>query len=97
MKCQVLKTTDEAPMNIIAELSEVWGARDKSASVGADGEVTNPLPYFEEAFHLIQSAITQWCIALNCTYAELLEETRKVDPDIVGRFFELFDTVDCDV
>lgn len=84
-------------MNIMAELSEVWGATNRSTSVETDGPVSNPLPYFEAAFHLIQAAITQSCIARNCTYAELIEEARKVEPGVVERYFELFDTVDCDV
>ncbi len=84
-------------MNIIAELSEVWDASNRSASDGTDGPVSNPLPYFEKASRVIQAAITQACKARNCTFAEFLEETRKVEPGIIERYFELFDTMDCDV
>ena len=84
-------------MNIMVELSEVWSARNKTASFKTDELVTNPLPYFEETLEFIQTLIVQTYKARNCTYAELLEDVRKIDPDIVNKYFELFDALDCDV
>ncbi len=84
-------------MNIIAELSEVWSSRGGQSPGKPDGSGGNPLPYFEEAFQCIQSVIVQAYKSRNCTYAEMLEEARKIDPGIVTRYFELFDAVDCDV
>ena len=84
-------------MNIIAELSEVWSARSKTRPGMSDGSVANPMPYFEEAFQYVQGVIVQAYKSRNCTYAEMLEEIRKVDPSVVTRYFELFDAVNCDV
>ncbi len=84
-------------MNIIAELSEVWSARSKTRPGMSDGWVSNPLPYFEEAFQYVQGVIVQAYKSRNCTYAEMLEGIRKVDPGIVTKYFELFDAVDCDI
>ena len=84
-------------MNILAELGEIWGKKDNSAILCEDGEVSNPLIYFELAYKLIHAAITKVCVDRNCTYAELLEEIRKIDPEIIEKYFELFEIVDCDV
>ncbi len=84
-------------MNIMAELSEVWSAKSKTTASNLDGLAANPLPYFEQAFQYVQTLIVETYKSRNCTYAELLEEVRKVDPGNVGRYFQLFDTVDCDV
>lgn len=84
-------------MNIMAELSEVWTSRRKSCDIITRGFVENPLPYFERAFQQVQGMIVRAYTTRNCTYAELLEDARKVDPATVKRYYELFDVVDCDI
>lgn len=84
-------------MNLMAELSEVWSSRSNQRPAKSGGLGGNPLPYFEEAFQYVESVIVQAYKSRNCTYAEMLEEVRKIDPGIVTRYFELFDAVDCDV
>ena len=84
-------------MNIMVDLSKVWNAKSKISLATSDESVVNPLLYFEEAFHYVRNLIVQAYKSRNCTYAEFLEEVRKIDPGIVTRYFELSDAVDCDV
>jgi hypothetical protein len=84
-------------MNIMAELCEAWTAGSKTRPGNSDGSVGNPLPYFEQAFQYVQRLIVETYKFRNCTYAEMLEEVRKIDPGIVTKYFELFDAVDCDI
>ena len=59
--------------------------------------VENPLPYFEKVFAEVTMAIREECRQRKCSYAELLEDIRKIDPAIIERFFELHDAIACDV
>jgi hypothetical protein len=86
----------EHSMNVLAELSVVWNSRTDHG-FGKTSLGGNPLPYFEDAFKSVQNMVLEAYTARNCTYAEMLEAIRKADSEIVARYFELFDAVDCDV
>jgi hypothetical protein len=84
-------------MNIMAELLEAWTSKRKTGGLMMRQLAGNPLPHFEQAFRQVHAMIVGTCQKRQCTYAELLEDARNADPATVERYFELFESVDCDV
>ena len=102
--CEVCLPSDKSSLRVFSAESKSALAAAGSGTSWAnaktslqDGLAANPLPYFEQAFQYVQTLIVDTYKSQNCTYPELLEEVRKVDPDIVGRYFQFFNTVDCNI
>lgn len=99
-------------MNIMVELSEVWGRTGESPvlsirNVSPRGEnrtlpdfthgVENPLPYFENAFREVTGLMERHCRTYGVSRAEFITEMSQRNPVGMRTFWRLHDLVDCDV
>ncbi len=83
-------------MDLLTEIRKLKSNRSKQGEIILPG-VENPSPRFEKVFAEVTTAIREECRQRKCTYPELLEDIRKIDPVIIKRFFELEHAIDCDV
>ncbi len=60
-------------------------------------EVENPLPRWERAWEEVSDMLRVYCLKNHVTFAELIEDCRRLDPESVRAFYRLWGTVDRDV
>jgi len=83
-------------MDLLTEIRKLKSSRLTPDEIILPG-VENPSPRFEKVFAEVTAAIREECRQRKCTYPELLEDIREIDPTIIERFFELEHAIDCDV
>ena len=83
-------------MDLLTEIRKLKSSRLKRSEIILPG-IENPSPRFEKVLAEVATAIREECRQRKCTYPELLEDIRKIDPQIIKRFLELEHAINCDV